>query len=289
METCTGASSSCPTDKFRSSSTVCREVAGECDTAEFCSGSSSQCGTDIFLASGRSCNVSGCPLPSQCSGNASSCPVVACEGSTTVATNLTFPGNFSSVFQNTTLIQQLNDSLASDYKKQVGVDGTVTYMAEGSLIAVVVASIPKSQAALLEVVKAKTTTLATAPNWFPSVVATCDASRQGSSCGVQQPVVVTTIAVIPPPTPTKEKESSKLCSDGCIIGAVIGSVAAAIAVVVIAIMCVKQACSKDGGDSVVDGPKTNTQDEGNEPIDEGHESIEDVQTAEDADYSPVKL
>src|SRR5207244_62890 len=45
-ETCTGSSSSCPTDLFQSSSTACRVAAGECDLAETCSGNGPTCPAD---------------------------------------------------------------------------------------------------------------------------------------------------------------------------------------------------------------------------------------------------
>lgn len=278
-EMCTGASASCPTDKFLNASTVCREVSDECDTADFCSGSSGQCGTDNFLASGTACNVSGCPLPSQCSGTASSCPVISCEGATNVVTNLTFPGDFSAVFQSSETVQQLNASLAADYKKTVGVDGVVTYMAEGSLIAIIVASIPKSRATLLKAVKARTNTLATAPNWYSSVVATCDAAKQ-ASCSVGTPSVRNTVTVIPPPPPPVM--ASAVCGNPCIIG-----IAAGIGFIVIVIVAVAAVCyirrrrsPKVNRPVVAKAPihfrATFAFDHFNEPIDENTDAVEEV-------------
>jgi hypothetical protein len=46
-ETCDGSSNTCPTDAFKSSSTVCRAAAGDCDAAENCTGSSTTCPADV--------------------------------------------------------------------------------------------------------------------------------------------------------------------------------------------------------------------------------------------------
>jgi len=48
-ETCTGLSSSCPTDAKQPAGTACRGVAGPCDAPEACTGSSNACPTDGYL------------------------------------------------------------------------------------------------------------------------------------------------------------------------------------------------------------------------------------------------
>src|SRR5204863_8908296 len=47
-ESCTGSSTSCPTDTFLPSTTVCRASATPCDTAESCTGSSAACPADTY-------------------------------------------------------------------------------------------------------------------------------------------------------------------------------------------------------------------------------------------------
>src|SRR5256886_4405641 len=53
---CTGTSDTCA-DVFKSSSTVCRGSAGQCDVAESCTGSSGACPADAFQ-----------PLTTHCTG-----------------------------------------------------------------------------------------------------------------------------------------------------------------------------------------------------------------------------
>src|SRR5207244_10739538 len=52
-ETCTGMSSTCPTDMFEPSVVVCRASAGECDPAEVCRGNGPSCPADAKTPSGR--------------------------------------------------------------------------------------------------------------------------------------------------------------------------------------------------------------------------------------------
>src|SRR5207302_77640 len=47
-EACTGSSSVCPIDEFKSVATECRPAAGECDIAETCTGTTPTCPADTF-------------------------------------------------------------------------------------------------------------------------------------------------------------------------------------------------------------------------------------------------
>jgi hypothetical protein len=69
-ETCTGASTSCPTDAFQATTVVCRNAAGECDVAESCPGSGPSCPADAKETGGTPCTSDGNP-----------CTVDACDGS----------------------------------------------------------------------------------------------------------------------------------------------------------------------------------------------------------------
>ena len=75
-EACSGSSSACPADVFASSSTTCRAVAGVCDKAETCSGSSVSCPADTFLSAGTSCRAATneCDQAETCTGASNSCP-----------------------------------------------------------------------------------------------------------------------------------------------------------------------------------------------------------------------
>jgi hypothetical protein len=98
-ETCTGSSTTCPTDGFKANGTgcaddgnpcttdlcqsgacahaagnagaVCRAAAGECDLAETCTGSSTACPTDGLKANGTACTDDGNP-----------CTTDTCQGGT---------------------------------------------------------------------------------------------------------------------------------------------------------------------------------------------------------------
>ncbi|TMA70566.1 MAG: hypothetical protein E6J69_02285, partial [Deltaproteobacteria bacterium] len=58
-ETCTGSSSTCPSDAFQPSTFTCRAAAGECDIAENCPGTSPNCPSDAKKANGTACTDDG--------------------------------------------------------------------------------------------------------------------------------------------------------------------------------------------------------------------------------------
>src|SRR5205814_161268 len=73
-ETCTGASTTCPSDTFVASGTVCRAAAGECDLQEACTGSSVSCPTDARKTSGTACTDDGNPCTTEtCDGSNVAC------------------------------------------------------------------------------------------------------------------------------------------------------------------------------------------------------------------------
>src|SRR5438132_49992 len=103
-ETCTGTSTTCPTDAKQPAGTACtpdtnpctldqcdgssntcthpagnagaecRAVAGECDVAESCTGTSTTCPTDAFQPSGTACTDDGDPCPTDvCTGTSATC------------------------------------------------------------------------------------------------------------------------------------------------------------------------------------------------------------------------
>src|SRR5207253_7367556 len=103
-ETCTGTSTTCPTDTFQPSGTpctddgnvcttdvcsgtsatcthpagnagvVCRAAACECDVAETCTGTSTTCPTDTVKASGTPCTDDGNVCTADvCSGTSATC------------------------------------------------------------------------------------------------------------------------------------------------------------------------------------------------------------------------
>src|SRR5439155_828425 len=120
-ESCTGSSSSCPTDLVRTAGTactddgnvctaevcngtvgapacvhnpgnagtVCRAAAGACDVAETCTGSSSSCPPDLFQPSSTVCRAAAgaCDLAERCSGNSSDCPADAKQATGTACTD----------------------------------------------------------------------------------------------------------------------------------------------------------------------------------------------------------
>lgn len=73
---------------FSPSGTVCRGAAGECDVAETCSGSSSACPGNAFKSSSTSCGAAptspGCDLQAKCTGKAAACPAKGFKTSGTV-------------------------------------------------------------------------------------------------------------------------------------------------------------------------------------------------------------
>src|SRR6266516_3062287 len=74
-EVCTGTSTSCPTDVFKSSSFVCRAAGGECDVAENCPGTAGgACPVDAKKTSGTTCTSDGNPCTlDQCDGTNVTC------------------------------------------------------------------------------------------------------------------------------------------------------------------------------------------------------------------------
>jgi hypothetical protein len=75
-ETCTGISTSCPTDVLTAGGTVCRAAAGACDVAETCTGTSAACPSNGLVSGGTVCRpaANGCDLAESCSGGSASCP-----------------------------------------------------------------------------------------------------------------------------------------------------------------------------------------------------------------------
>src|SRR5439155_6056206 len=55
-DVCNGTSATC-THPAGNAGTVCRAVAGECDVAESCTGTSTSCPTDTFKANGTACTA----------------------------------------------------------------------------------------------------------------------------------------------------------------------------------------------------------------------------------------
>lgn len=75
-ETCTGSSTSCPTDGFASSTRSCRDAVGDCDVVDFCSGSSAACPADARRPPTHECRASAgaCDLAETCDGTSTACP-----------------------------------------------------------------------------------------------------------------------------------------------------------------------------------------------------------------------
>jgi hypothetical protein len=77
-ERCSGASSACPADAFKSSGTICRGALGVCDRAESCDGVSRDCPADVRQPRGFICKPAGsnatCDPPDYCDGVRTSCP-----------------------------------------------------------------------------------------------------------------------------------------------------------------------------------------------------------------------
>lgn len=79
VETCSGASGTCPTNTFQPNTTVCRPSAGGCDPAEFCTGSSASCPSNALAGNGTVCRPANgeCDLEETCIGGNAACPVDA--------------------------------------------------------------------------------------------------------------------------------------------------------------------------------------------------------------------
>src|SRR5437773_1165539 len=115
-ETCTGTSTTCPTNAFKANGTactddgnvctrdicngasatcthpagnagtVCRAAAGPCDAAETCTGTSTTCPADAFLSSSTVCRaaVDVCDAAESCTGSSVTCPADALKAAGTV-------------------------------------------------------------------------------------------------------------------------------------------------------------------------------------------------------------
>ncbi len=75
-ETCTGGSGSCPADGFASAATVCRAAVDVCDAEETCTGSSATCPADGALPAETLCReaVDTCDVAETCDGISTACP-----------------------------------------------------------------------------------------------------------------------------------------------------------------------------------------------------------------------
>jgi hypothetical protein len=76
LDHCSGTANTC-VDVYKSSSTVCRESAGQCDVAEQCTGTSGACPGDSFAPEATACTGSSqgglCDGADHCSGTANTC------------------------------------------------------------------------------------------------------------------------------------------------------------------------------------------------------------------------
>lgn len=54
-ESCNGSNKACPSDAYKSTSTICRAATGECDLTESCIGTTANCPTNFYLPNGASC------------------------------------------------------------------------------------------------------------------------------------------------------------------------------------------------------------------------------------------
>src|SRR5439155_2401370 len=72
-DVCSGSSATC-THPAGNAGAVCRAAAGECDLAESCTGTSTTCPTDLFQPSGTACTDDSDPCTSDvCSGTSAPC------------------------------------------------------------------------------------------------------------------------------------------------------------------------------------------------------------------------
>src|SRR5439155_2971240 len=56
-ETCTGTSTTCPSDANLPAGAICRDSAGPCDIVEFCTGHATTCPTDTFVGTTSQCRA----------------------------------------------------------------------------------------------------------------------------------------------------------------------------------------------------------------------------------------
>ena len=75
-ERCTGLSSSCPADDFKTNAHVCRGAVGTCDLEERCTGDSAICPADAFQPHSHTCRNSAgtCDIEEKCTGLSGTCP-----------------------------------------------------------------------------------------------------------------------------------------------------------------------------------------------------------------------
>ncbi|MFO0579173.1 MAG: hypothetical protein U1A78_34670 [Polyangia bacterium] len=75
-EVCDGTATACPSDRLQPEGAVCRGAEGICDTAEVCSGTSAQCPPDGVQRAGTVCRAAAgpCDAAELCSGTSAQCP-----------------------------------------------------------------------------------------------------------------------------------------------------------------------------------------------------------------------
>lgn len=75
-ETCSGSGPVCPGDDVQLSGTVCRAPNGDCDVSEFCDGIGTACPADGFVAGGTTCRTAAgqCDVAEACTGTGPNCP-----------------------------------------------------------------------------------------------------------------------------------------------------------------------------------------------------------------------
>jgi hypothetical protein len=76
VETCDGASLTCPSDAFAAAGSVCRAATGPCDAAETCTGTAASCPPDALSPAGTVCRPAAttCDAPETCTGTSATCP-----------------------------------------------------------------------------------------------------------------------------------------------------------------------------------------------------------------------
>lgn len=83
-EKCSGRSTSCPDDIFKSSTIICRPAAGVCDLADHCTGSSATCPDAKSTAVCRTAAPGGCDQAESCDGVSNVCPANSFLGPATI-------------------------------------------------------------------------------------------------------------------------------------------------------------------------------------------------------------
>ena len=95
VETCSGASNSCPTDGVLGTATTCRTAAGICDQAENCTGSSIACPADAKSTAVCRAAAGVCDSAETCDGATDACPTDVAASTATVS--YPFVSNLNSV------------------------------------------------------------------------------------------------------------------------------------------------------------------------------------------------